>query len=65
MTSAHSAASHRVACWTTNVHHALLQASTNCLCHPPHPPYPGWAARVTHSPPCNGTTQAWIYLQPL
>lgn len=29
MTSAHIAASHRVACWTTNVHHALLKAFTN------------------------------------
>lgn len=29
MTSAHSTASHRVACWTTNVHPTLLQASTN------------------------------------
>lgn len=50
MTSAHSTASHRVACWTTNVHPTLLQASTNWSLPSPSPTL-HWLGCPGHSLP--------------
>ncbi len=62
MTSTHSAASHRVACWTTNVHPALLQACTNCSLPSTSPTFL-WLGRPGHILPavCRSDTRLDVF----